>query len=84
VVRVPYSASWGRFVRLISFKLKEANMILSEYCGGMQPGDHCLVISVKSIRSSNIMVLFFAFSFFFFFFCLVLFFKLRKLELISL
>lgn len=58
------------FVRLISFKLKDANMILSEFCGGMQPGDHCLVISVKCTRSGSTMAFF-------------LFFSLRKPKLIS-
>lgn len=30
------------FVRLVSFKLKEVSMILSELCGETQPGGHCL------------------------------------------
>ena len=59
MVRVPHR---DVFVRLISFKLKEANVILSEFCGGTQPGDHCLVISVKSTHSNSIMVLFFVFD----------------------
>lgn len=59
------------FVRLISFKLKDAKMILSEFCGGTQPEDHCLVISVKSTHSNSAMACFF-------------FFILRKLILISL
>lgn len=52
------------FIILISFKLKDANMILSELCGGMQPGDHRLVISVKSTHSGSTVAFFFFFSFF--------------------
>lgn len=51
------------FVRFIGFKLKDANMILSEFCGGTQPGDHCLVISVKCTHSGSTVGFF---SFFFF------------------
>lgn len=47
------------FVRLMNFKLKDTKMILSELCGGMQPEDCCLVISVKSTHSSSTMACFF-------------------------
>lgn len=33
------------FVRLLSFKLKDAKMILSEFCGGTQPEDRYLVLN---------------------------------------
>lgn len=45
-------------VRLVSSKLKDAKVILSEFCDGTQPEDHCLVISVKSTHSSLAMALF--------------------------
>lgn len=59
-------------VSLISFKLKDAKMILFEFCGGGQLEDRCLVIGIKSTHSSSTMACFF---------CL---FVLRKLVLISL